>query len=267
MSRFVFVTLLLAVAFFYLPIAVLVIFSFNDSSLMAFPLSGFTLGWYEELASNAAFLHGFLTSFLISQPVGILSALIGLAAALALASPNLRWRPAFIMLVVLPFLIPKTVLSIAQAMLMSWVGLGRGAGALIAAQTLIAIPFTTTIIAAVLIRLDPRLEEAARDLGATAWLGFYRVTLPQLKGAIGAAYSIGVILSLADLVIGMFLAGRTQPLSLIVASEFRRELKPDLNAMQVIVLVLTAVIVTLSELYRRRRALGKLSLQEESSNV
>ncbi|CZT37211.1 ABC transporter permease [Rhizobium sp. 9140] len=252
MSRTVSLVLALGVGFFYLPIVVLAIFSFNASSLMAFPLSGFTLAWYADLFGNRAFLEGFLTSFLIAQPVGILGALIGLMAALALTAPGLRLRAVLVVLVILPFLVPKTVLSIAQAMLMNWVGLGRGATALIAAQTLVAVPFATTIIAAVLIRLDPRLEEAARDLGATPWQSFRRVLLPQLSGALGAAYSISVILSLADLTISMFLAGRTQPLSLVVASEFRRELKPDLNAMQVSVLVLTAVIVALTELNRRR---------------
>ncbi|MDQ0456838.1 ABC transporter permease [Rhizobium paknamense] len=253
MNRAAAVALTLALAFFYLPIAVLSLFSFNSSALMAFPLQGFTLDWYRELAGNAAFRSGFLTSFLISQPVGMLSALIGLLAALALTAPRLRGRVVFIALLVIPFLVPKTVLSISQAMLLSWAGLGRGAAALIAAQTLVAIPFTTTIIAAVLVRLDPRLEEAARDLGATPWQTFRRVTFPQIRGAVGAAYSIGVILSLADLTISMFLAGRTQPLSLIVASEFRRELKPDLNAMQVVVLCLTALIVFIGELLRRRR--------------
>lgn len=258
MNRSGIAVLALAAGFFYLPITVLAVFSFNDSSLMAFPLSGFTLSWYEALFGNEAFLRGFLTSFLIAQPVGFLGASIGLMAALALTAPNLRGRVGFAILVVLPFLVPKTVLSIAQAMLMSWVGLGRGATALIAAQTLIAIPFATAIIAAALIRLDPRLDEAARDLGATPWQSFRRVLLPQLGGAIGAAYSISVILSLADLTIAMFLAGRTQPLSLMVASEFRRELKPDLNAMQVSVLVLTAVIVILTELFRRRRQRGRV---------
>lgn len=259
MSRLVILTLGLAACFFYLPIVVLGIFSFNAASTMAFPLSGFTLSWYADLFGNKAFLSGFITSFLIAQPVGVLGALIGLMAALAVTSPRLKFRVAFAVLILVPFLVPKTVLSIAQAMLMNWVGLGRGATALILAQTLVAIPFTTTIIAAVMVRLDPRLEEAARDLGATPWQSFRRVLLPQLSTALSAAYSIGVILSLADLTVSMFLAGRTQPLSLIVASEFRRELKPDLNAMQVAVLVLTALIVALTEFNRRRRLRGRLA--------
>ena len=251
MSRAV---LTLYALFLYLPIVVLALFSFNDSELMAFPLAGFTLRWYSALAGNAAFLHGFVTSFLIAQPVGVLGAAFGLAAALAVTSEHMRWRLGFAALVMIPFLVPKSVLSIAQAMLMSRVGLPRGALALILAQTLVVIPFTTALIAAVLVRLDKRLEEAARDLGATPWQSFRLVLLPQIKPALSGAYSVGVILSLGDLTISMFLAGRTQPLSLMIASEFRRELRPDLNAMQVVVLALTAVVLVVSEVYRRRRA-------------
>lgn len=252
MSRTGWTILALATVFLYLPIVVLAIFSFNDSELMAFPLSGFTLKWYAELAANDAFHAGFLTSFLVAQPVGLIGMTVGLAAALALTSPNLKWRFAFLALVLLPFVVPKSVLSIAQAMIMSRIGLERGATALILAQAMVVVPFTTAMLSAVLIRLDPRLDEAARDLGATPLQSFRLVLLPQIKSALAGAFSVGVILSLADLTIAMFLAGRTQPLSLMVASEFRRELRPDLNAMQVAVLALTAVIVALSELYRRR---------------
>jgi len=245
--------LIVAAGFLYLPLVVLAVFSFNDSALMAFPLSGFTLEWYRELAQNENFLRGFVTSFLIAQPVGILAMLFGLLASLALTAPGFRWRGLFAVLLLVPFLVPKSVLSIAQAMIMSRIGFERGATALILAQSLVALPFATALIAAVMVRLDPRLIEAARDLGASPWQAFLRVLLPQIRPALSGAYSVGVILSLADLTIAMFLAGRTQPLSLMVASEFRRELRPDLNAMQVVVLALTAVLVGLSEAYRRRR--------------
>jgi len=91
MSRLVILTLCLAACFFYMPILVLGIFSFNDASTMAFPLSGFTLSWYADLFGNQAFLGGFVTSFLIAQPVGLLGALMGLMAALAVTSPP-WWR-------------------------------------------------------------------------------------------------------------------------------------------------------------------------------
>lgn len=254
MTRRAVVVLGLAAAFLYLPIAVLAVFSFNASKLMAFPLSGFTLEWYRSLAGNAKFHDGFVTSILVAQPVGLASAALGLTAALALTSGRRVTRLALAGLLLIPFLVPKTVLSIAQSMVLARLGFGRGAAALVIAQTIVAVPFTAAIIASVLARLDPRLEEAARDLGATPWACFRRITFPQIKPAVMAAYSVGVILSLADLTIGLYLAGRTQPLSLIVASEFRRELSPDLNAMQVSVLVLTGLIVALTESYDRVRA-------------
>ncbi len=178
---------------------------------------------------------------------------VGLMAALALTAPSMKGRLMFAGLILVPFLVPKSVLSIAQAMITSRIGLDRGALALILAQSLVVIPFTTVILTSVLLTIDPRLDEAARDLGATPWKSFRLVLLTQIKSALAGAFSVGVILSLADLTISLFLAGRTQPLSLMVASEFRRELRPDLNAMQVAVLGLTALLVAISEIYRRRR--------------
>lgn len=248
-------TLIAVVLLLYLPIAILAVFSFNASPLMAFPLSGFTLEWYRHLSGNTAFQSGFVTSFLIAQPVGILSAGLGLLAGLALTSPRLRWRATFVGLLLIPFLAPKTVLSIAQAMIISRIGIDRGPAVLILAQTLVTIPFTTALITSVLMRLDPRLEEAARDLGATPWRCFRLVVMPQIKSTVLAAYSVGVILSLGDLTIATFLSGRVQPLSMIVASQFLRQLSPDLNAMQVVILSLTGMIVIVTQVYgwQRRR--------------
>lgn len=248
-------TLIAGVLLLYLPIAILAIFSFNASPLMAFPLSGFTLEWYRHLSGNTAFQSGFVTSFLIAQPVGILSAGLGLLAGLALTSPRLRWRAMFVGLLLIPFLTPKTVLSVAQAMIISRIGVDRGPVVLILAQTLVILPFTTALITSVLMQLDPRLEEAARDLGATPWRSFRLVVMPQIKSTVLAAYSVGVILSLGDLTIATFLSGRVQPLSMIVASQFLRQLSPDLNAMQVVILALTAMIVILTQIYgwQRRR--------------
>jgi spermidine/putrescine transport system permease protein len=258
MKRRISPILVVAALFLYLPIGVLAVFSFNDSKLMAFPLSGFTLNWYRSLAANTRFHDGFVTSFLIAQPVGLLSATLGLMMAFPLVSGPRTLRIALAILLLSPFLVPKTVLSIAQCMILARLGLDRGATTLIIAQTVIALPFATILIAAVLARLDPILVDAARDLGASPFVAFRRVTLPQLNPAVAAAYSIGVILSLADLTVALYLSGRTQPLSLIVASEFRRELSPDLNAMQVLVLVLTGVVVGLTEVYGRIRIARRL---------
>ncbi len=240
----------LAAAFLYLPLGVLTAFSFNDSALMAFPLSGFTWRWYGQVLQHASLLQGLLTSMLIALPVAALSTVLGLCAALGITSRLLRWRLGFATVLALPFLVPKGMLAVAQVMLLSRLGVSRGPGILILAQALTTLPFTMLIVLTALLRLDPRLEEAARDLGATPWQSFRRVVLPLLRSALGAAYSVGMILSLSDLSLSMFLAGRTQPLSVIVASAFRRELSPELNAMQVILLCLTALIVAVGGVTR-----------------
>mgnify|MGYP002713090039 CR=1 FL=1 len=249
-----FTVLLAATVFLYLPVVVLAVFSFNSSELMAFPLSGFTLGWYSELFDNKNMIAGLLTSILLAQPVAIFATLFGLLAALALTGLRKFATIAFGILLLVPFLVPKGVLAIAQIMLMSRLGIARGTLPLVLAQAAVILPFTTLVIASVAIRLDKALEEAARDLGASPWQAFRRVVFPQLKIGLSVAYSIAVILSISDLTLSVFLSGRIQPLSIIVASAFRTRLSPDLNAMQVLVLLATIAIVIAIETARRRRA-------------
>lgn len=254
MSRLARLYLLVFAVFLYLPVLVLAVFSFNASKLMAFPLSGFTLEWYAQLIADDTLQAGFITSFLIAQPVAILAVAFGLMAGVALTARGLVWRGAFVATLLVPFIVPKGVLAIAQIMIMGHLGISRGLAPLMFAETLVILPFTTLILTAVLVSLDHRLEEAARDLGASPLQAFRYVVLPQLKGGLVAAYSVGVILSLSDLTLSMYLAGRTQPLSVIVASAFRTELSPDLNAMQVAVLALTVAIVIAVELFQRHVA-------------
>lgn len=246
--------LLAATFFLYLPIAVMIVFSFNQSELMAFPLSGFTLKWYGDLFASRNILTGLLTSVLLAQPIAILATVLGLMAALALSALPRILAAAFGIMLLVPFLIPKGVLAIAQIMLMSRIPIDRGTIPLIISQVSVILPFTTLVLVSVVVRLDKSLEEAARDLGANAWQAFRKVVVPQLKTALSAAYSIGVILSVSDLTLSMFLAGRTQPLSIIVASAFRTRLSPNLNAMQVLILLATIAIVVVIEMTRRRRS-------------
>jgi len=248
------VVLLLAALFLYLPVVILAVFSFNSSELMAFPLTGFTLRWYGDFFADENMLSGLLTSLILAQPVALLATLLGLLAALAFTTLRRFGALAFGLLLLIPFLVPKGVLAIAQVMLMSRLGIARGTLPLILAQVAVILPFTVLIIASVVVRLDKALEEAARDLGASPFQAFRRVVLPQLRMGLSAAYSIAVILSVSDLTLSLYLAGRTQPLSIIVASAFRTRLSPDLNAMQVLVLLATIVIVVAIELARRHLA-------------
>ena len=245
-------TLILCAIFLYIPIVALVVFSFDASGLMAFPLGEMTFRWYFDLARNSEMQEGLLVSFLVAQPVAVLATCLGLCAALGLTANDLRYRAGLGVLLIVPFLVPKAVLAMAQTMLLSRFGVPRGLFNLIGAEALITLPFALVILFSVLARLDPRLEEAARDLGATPMQAFWRITLPRLRSGLIVSYSLCVIFSLADLTLSTYLAGSTQPLSVIVASAFKTKLSPDLNALQVVMLALTAAIAGATAIGRRQ---------------
>jgi ABC-type spermidine/putrescine transport system permease subunit II len=123
---------------------------------------------------------------------------------------------------------------------------------IVAAQVLIILPFTSLIITSVLIRLDGRLEEAAADLGASAWQIFRRVQLPLMRNGLIAAAFIALVLSSGEYVVTAFLSGRVQPLAVMIASDFRFSLSPSLNALAALVVLANIVVIAVSETIRWR---------------
>lgn len=232
--------LIFAFGFLFLPLAVLVLFSFNDARQLSFPLTGFTLSWYWALLDRQPVLTAFLNSFVLAQVVGAISALLGLMVAYGLSGPAAPFRRLSLVLVLSPFAIPKAVLGLAIIMMLSMAGIQRGALPLTLAHILMTLPFSTIIIGAALMRMDPRLVEAARDLGASPTRAFRAVTLPLLKPALTAAYSLAAILSMSDLTLATYLSGRFQTLAVTISSAFRIELTPDLNALQALILFVIA---------------------------
>lgn len=242
----------LVYAFMYLPVLVVLIFSFNNSEVFAFPLQGFTLRWYQDVLSDARLGGGFGITMMVALPVSILSTLMGALAALALTRYAMRFRQLFLVLLLIPFLIPKAILAMAQLILLSELGLERSLITVVAAQTVIILPFTSLIIASVLIRIDPRLEEAAADLGASRISAFWRVTMPLMKNGMMAAFFIAFVLSTSEFVLTSFVSGREQPLSILVASDFRFNIAPTLDALAILIVVGNLALVAIGELIRLR---------------
>lgn len=242
----------LVYGFMYLPIAVIALFSFNASEIIAFPLQGFTLHWFGQVLADKRLTGGLGLSFLVSVPVAALATLFGGMAALALTRYRLRYRGLLFAIILLPFLIPKVILAVAQLILLSELGIGRSLLTIIAGQAIIILPFTTLVIASVLMRIDRRLEEAAADLGASAWSAFCRVTLPLMKNSLLAAWFIAFVLSSSEYVLTSFLSGRSQPLSILVASDFRFNISPALNALALMIVVANLVLIASGEFARLR---------------
>ncbi|MBN9025099.1 ABC transporter permease [Kaistia sp. MMO-174] len=240
----------LVYGFMYLPIAVILIFSFNDSEMIAFPLRGFTTHWYQAIFADTRLTGALGLTFLVSLPVALASTLLGAMAALALTRYRLRFRVAFLVMLFVPFLIPKVILAVAQLILLSELGIERSLWTVIAAQTIIILPFTVLVIASVLIRIDRRLEEAAADLGASGVSIFRRVTLPLMKNGLLAAYFIAFVLSSSEYVLTSFVSGRSQPLSILVASDFRFNISPTLDALALLIVLANLLLIGLGEFAR-----------------
>jgi ABC-type spermidine/putrescine transport system permease subunit II len=189
---------------------------------------------------------------MIAAPTALMATALGAMAALSLTRHRFRGRTAFAAMLIVPFFIPKIILAVSDVIVMSVVGIPHGVAAIIAAQSLIILPFSAMVIASVLLRLDRRLEEAAADLGASAWQVFTRVQLPLMRNGLVASFFIAFVLSSSEYVVTSFVGGRTQPLAIMVASDFRFHLSPKLDALATLIVIANILLVAASELVRRR---------------
>jgi len=242
----------LVFAFLYLPLAVIGVFSLNDSPFMAFPLGGATLKWYAQTLGDQRLLTGLGFSFMVAFPVTILTTVLGGMAALALTRHKFALKPLFLLSLVVPFFIPRIILAVSQVTIAGDIGLSKNLATVVIGQSLIILPFTTMVIASVLARLDPKLEEAATDLGAGGWQTFRMVLLPLMKNGLTAASFIAFVLSSSEYTVTFFTSGRAQPLSILVASDFRFNLSPSLNALAMLIVLFNLAVVVLGEVIRRR---------------
>jgi len=239
-------------AFLYLPLAVIGLFSLNASEFMAFPLAGFSTRWYVQALSDGRLLTGLGTTFLVAIPVTLITTVLGGMAALALTRHRFALKPLFLLALVVPFFIPRIILAVSYITMLGDIGMSKNLVTVALAQSLIILPFTTMVIASVLARVDPRLEEAAADLGAGVWKTFRMVLLPLMRNGLLASSFVAFVLSSSEYTVSFFTSGRAQPLSILVASDFRFNLSPSLDALAMLIVLFNVVIVVIGEVIRRR---------------
>jgi spermidine/putrescine transport system permease protein len=253
----------LLVLFLYAPIAILMIFSFNDSRLVTFPLAGFTTEWYEQLIQNDELLEALEVSLVVAAISSVLAVALGVLASYVMVRRRFRGKAAVSGLLLSPLVIPYVVFGIALLILFRAVDdlliprfgvyFGLGIHAIVVGHVVVSLPYTILTIAPRLERLSANVEEAARDLGASPTSTFVRVTLPLLVPAIVSAYLIAFTLSFDEYAIASFVAGdvTTYPLFLYGQVRIRIGL-PQMIAVSVIVLVGSMLLVAATEVWRRR---------------
>jgi putrescine transport system permease protein len=258
-ARLAFTVLAFGYAFLYLPIVLVMVYSFNESRLVTV-WAGFSTKWWSALANNEAMLSAAWLSLRIALVSATAASVLGLAAGYVLARvPAFFGRTLFGSLVIAPMVMPEVVMGIS--MLLLFVGserlLGgpdRGFLTIAIGHITFSIAFVAVVVQARLADFDRSLEEAAMDLGATPWTTFLTVTLPLIAPAVGSGWLLAFTLSLDDLIMTQFVAGaQSQTLPMLVYSSVRLGVDPQINVLATIIVVIAASALILSGWLTRRR--------------
>jgi spermidine/putrescine transport system permease protein len=247
------------VAFLYAPIVILLIFSFNDSNIATFPLSGFTLHWYREFLSNSDLKAALLTSAIIAALSSAGAVVLGILAAIALVRRSFHGKGPVSALLLSPLVIPYVVFGISLLLLFHTVGIPRSILTVVIGHIVISLPYTILVLLPRLQQIDVSLEEAAFDLGASRLRTFRSITLPLLLPAVVSAYLIAFTTSFDEYAVASFVVGSraTFPIYLYSALRFPNNL-PQVIAVAVVVITVSLIVVIAAEVGRRiaERRLG-----------
>ena len=254
MSAFNVTAVALGLAFLYLPIAILVIYSFNASRLVAV-WGGWSTRWYAELVNDQALLDSAWVSLRIAFLSAAAATVLGTLAAVALArGRRFRGRVLFTGLVYAPLVMPEVITGLALLLLFVAVEVDRGFWTVTIAHTTLTMCFVTVVVEARLASFDVSLEEAAMDLGCPPLKTFLTVTLPLIAPALAAGFMLAFTLSLDDLVIASFTTGPgATTLPIRIYSEVRLGVKPEINAVCTILIALVAIAIVTASLFAKLR--------------
>ena len=239
--------MLLTFVFLYLPIAVLIVFSFNDSKSRTV-WSGFTLNWYKELFSDRMIIQSLEITLLVSVLASLIAVVVGTFAAIGFFNMKKKWRSPLLTINNIPVVNADIITGVSLSLLFvsagAVMGFDLGFGTLLIAHISFNIPYVILSVMPKLYQLDPNLSEAAQDLGCTWFQTIYKVILPEIMPGIVNGLLIAFTMSVDDFVISYFTAGSSvQTLSMAIYAMTRRRISPKINAIST--LLFTVVLVLL----------------------
>ena len=246
----------LVMGFLYLPIVLLIVFSFNEPRTPGLPITGLTLDWYEEALTNRVLLEAVWNSILVAVLVAVLATVIGTMAAFPLVRGRIRYPGAARVFATLPIMLPGMLLGIAILIFMRRVlDLQLSLLTVVAGHLVLTVPFVILIVAARLQGFDRNLEWAAADLGADGRRTVRHIILPLIWPAILAGALISVTLSIDEFVVTFFTVGPQLTLPIYIYTQIKFGVTPEVNAIATLMLAATLGIVPLGAglLATRRR--------------
>jgi len=233
-------------AFLYLPITVLIVFSFNDSRILSLPFRGFTWKWYEALLNNADLQASIWNSFYVGICATLITLIIGIPAAFALDRFNFPGKTVFRRFVLLPLALPGVITGISMMNMFKAVGINLSLETVIMGHATALVSVVATQVFARLQRLNRSFEEASADLGAKPWQTFWYVTFPNIRSAVIGSALISFTLSFDEIPVTFFLTGRDNTLPMYIWSTLRRGITPEINAVGTVIIVFSLGLIVLS---------------------
>ena len=240
--------------FLYVPVFLLIVFSFNTSP-MSIVWQGASLKWYDQLFSDRALLEVTQNSLMVAVSSTVVAVVLGTGAAIALERRRGRGSNILNAALLLPLVIPEILMGIALLLFFVMIQVPLGLGTVTIGHIVFNLPLVTLVIRTRLRKLDPQLEEAARDLGATSWQAFRKVTLPLLQPAIIGSALMAFTVSLDDFVVTFFTTGPgATTLPLKVFSMIKTGITPEINALSALLVGISMVLISMSVFLQQKRS-------------
>jgi len=239
--------------FLYAPIILLPMFAFNDSKVIAFPLTGFTTHWFSVMWEDEQLFKSLKNSLIISGSTSILATTLGIFAARASTRYRFPYKGSLIGLIMLPLVLPEMIVAMSLLVVLLSIGIPLSIFTIILGHVLICTPFAVAILSSAFQSLDKSLEEAAYDLGETAVSTFRLIILPLVMPGIVSSLLICFTISLDEFIIAYFLGGTDTPLSAYIYGQFRFPAKvPAMLALGTILVLVSISLLATAEYFRRR---------------
>nr|WP_295300526.1 ABC transporter permease [uncultured Blautia sp.] len=244
----------------YLPITVVIVFSFNESKLPV-RFTGFSLKWYQQLFSDSAMIEALGNSLFLGVVSCLVSAVIGTLGAVGLSRIHWKTKGALEYISILPLMIPEIILGMVMMAFFYMLNLPFGMLTLLIGHTVFCVPYILMEVKARLAGMDPSLEEAARDLGAGPFRAFWDIILPLIMPAVMSGSLLAFAMSMDDVVISIFINGpRLSTLPIKVYTQIKTGVTPEVNALCTIMLAVTILILLIYT------AIGKITGRNQKNN-
>lgn len=235
----------------YLPIILTIVYSFNKSKLSSV-WEGFSLDWYKMLLRDGDIKKALLNSIILAFLACVLALIIGVSAALAMRGKKLIFDDFISNFASLPIMIPEIILGMVFMAIFSYMNLPFGFVTMTIAHASFCVPYVFLIVRARLMGMDLSLEEAARDLGASEFETFRDVTLPYILPGIASGLLLSFAMSFDDVVISIFTTGPSvNTLAIKIYTKMKTGITPEINALATVILVITVLIIFISEKTRK----------------